>query len=149
MSSLLKPPLPQHRCTRDTGVKHLIVFGWHPTISLTPVITFPLYLPETLTLFLIMSTCLCPNRFVSVSAGTPGGQKRATDPMIWSYRWSWAVSSWEQVTFCVRSVFCFSAEVHIWGPTLWQEHDPTLSLYLPSICFQLLSPISQKCVLHF
>lgn len=65
------------------------------------LVTFPLNPTETFIFFLIMSMCLCPNRFMSVSAGTTGDQKRATDPTIWSYRWSCAVSSWERIlTFC-------------------------------------------------
>lgn len=79
---------------RVTGVKHLIVFRWHPVvISLTPDchLSSLLYLKIYFVLDYV-SMCVCPSRSVSVSAGILASQKRATDPMSWSYKWPWATS---------------------------------------------------------
>lgn len=79
---------------RVAGVKHLIVFGWHPVIiSLTPDcrLSSLLYLKIYFVLNYV-SMCVCLNRSVSVSAGILASQKRATDPMSWSYNWPWATS---------------------------------------------------------
>lgn len=79
---------------RVADVKHLIVFRWHPiVISWTPDcrLSSLLYL-KIYFVFNYVSMSVCPNRSVSVSAGVLVSQKRATDPMSWSYKWPKATS---------------------------------------------------------
>lgn len=132
--------LPFPPSARVAGGRHLIVFGWHPVvISSTPdcrlssLLYFKIYF-----VFNYVSMCVCPIRSVSVSAGILASQKRATDPMSWSYKWPW--QSWPDNHLLQEPQVLFTAELTL---------DPLTSLliFLCSASFEQILTCSE-CVLH-
>lgn len=140
-SSCLRFP----QSARVTGVRHLIVFGWHPVvISSTPDcrLSSLLYL-KIYFVFNSVSMCVCPNTSVSVSAGILASQKRATDPMSWSYKWPWATScrsKWPDNHLLQEPQVLFTAELTL-------DLLMNLLIFLCSASFEQIVTCSE-CILH-
>lgn len=137
--------LPFPPSARVAGMRHLIVFGWHPVvISSTPdcrlssLLYFKIYFVLN-----YVSMCVCPNRSVSVSAGILASQKRATDPMSWSYKWPWATSC-----RCKRPDYHLLQEPQVlFTAELTLAPLTSLLIFLCSASFEQILTCSE-CVLH-